>query len=90
MNAMKTMTLHTLRDTRIFGTKNMAFRDKKIRQYGEKEKITGITKICAWCGKSLASLPDQATKHISHGICLACAEGFFLKSGLDTRRIFHE
>ncbi len=68
----------------------MAFRDKKIKPQVEKEKMIGIAKICAWCGKSLGSLPDQVTRKISHGICLSCAEGFLLKSGLDSRRIFRD
>ncbi len=87
MSAMKGMTLHALQDMRISGIKFMAFRDKNIRQSVEKGKMPGITKICAWCGKSLGSLPDQATLKISHGICLSCAEGFLLKSDLETRHI---
>lgn len=84
------MMQQALEDMRISGTRRMAFREKKIRQVGGKEKIIGIKKVCAWCGKLLENLPDQTAMPISHGICLSCAEGFLLKSGIDTRLILRD
>jgi hypothetical protein len=66
----------------------MAFKEYKRKKHRPKENPPGMQRVCAWCGKSLPGLPHQATKHISHGICLPCAEGFLLESGLDINQSF--
>ncbi len=90
MRTVNALTLQVLQDRKISEIKYMAFRDQKIKRLVAEDKMIGMTKICAWCGKSLGSRPDQVTKKISHGICLSCARGFLLKSHLDTRHILHD
>ena len=39
-----------------------------------------MRRVCAWCGRSLDDIPEQAGREVTHGLCPACRERFFARA----------